>query len=66
MYLYTFNLIIMLLQSIRILRTEEGRKLRAKHQSNVRYLRGKLMEAGISVEHTPSHIIPVFVSVFWH
>ncbi len=50
------------LKTVRILRTEEGRQLRELHQFNVRYLRRKLMEAGISVEHTPSHIIPVFVS----
>ncbi|KZS03430.1 5-aminolevulinate synthase [Daphnia magna] len=49
------------LETVRILRTEEGRQLRELHQFNVRYLRTKLMEAGISVEHTPSHIIPVFV-----
>jgi len=49
------------LASIRILKTDEGRQLRAKHQHNVRYLRQKLMAAGISVEHTPSHIIPVFI-----
>ena len=35
--------------------------LRAKHRSNVDYLRQKLMAAGVSVEHTPSHIIPVHV-----
>jgi len=50
------------LASVKILRSDEGRQLRARHQSNVRYLRQKLMDAGISVEHTPSHIIPVFVS----
>lgn len=49
------------LETIRILRTDEGRQLRELHQFNVRYLRNKLMKAGISVEHTPSHIIPVFV-----
>lgn len=58
---YDSHTLAMFPQTIRILRTEEGRKLRDKHQSNVRYLRRKLMEAGISVEHTPSHIIPVFV-----
>merc|ERR1719283_621198 len=47
--------------SIRILRSEEGRMLRAKHRANVDYLRQKLMTAGVSVEHTPSHIIPVHV-----
>jgi 5-aminolevulinate synthase len=49
------------LMSVRILRSDEGRELRARHQWNVQYLRKKLMEAGISVEHTPSHIIPVFI-----
>ena len=48
-------------EAVRVLSSEEGRHLRAKHQSNVRYMRTKLMEAGISVEHTPSHIIPVWV-----
>lgn len=49
------------LAAVRILRSDEGRELRAVHQSNVRYLRQSLMDAGISVEHTPSHIIPVYV-----
>merc|ERR1719315_896903 len=47
--------------SIRVLRSEEGRTLRAKHTHNVQYLRQKLVNAGLSVEHTPSHIIPVHV-----
>jgi len=47
--------------SIRVLRSEEGRMLRAKHRANVDYLRNKLVAAGVSVEHTPSHIIPVHV-----
>eukprot|EP00092_Neocalanus_flemingeri_P023840 GFUD01025865.1.p1 GENE.GFUD01025865.1~~GFUD01025865.1.p1 ORF type:complete len:533 (-),score=146.48 GFUD01025865.1:151-1749(-) len=47
--------------SIRVLRSEEGRMLRARHRANVDYLRRKLMDAGVSVEHTPSHIIPVHV-----
>jgi 5-aminolevulinate synthase len=47
--------------SIRVLRSEEGRMLRARHRANVDYLRQKLMSAGLSVEHTPSHIIPVHV-----
>lgn len=51
------------LTAVRILRSEEGRELRARHQANVRYLREQLMNAGISVEHTPSHIIPVFVRI---
>jgi 5-aminolevulinate synthase len=49
------------LTAVRILKSEEGRQLRATHQSNVKYLRNRLMNAGISVEHTPSHIIPVFI-----
>merc|ERR1712128_175960 len=47
--------------SIRVLRSEEGRMLRARHRANVDYLRQKLMATGVSVEHTPSHIIPVHV-----
>jgi len=47
--------------SIRILRSAEGRRLREKHQDNVAYLRNNLVQAGVSVEHTPSHIIPVHV-----
>lgn len=53
------------LTAVRILRSDEGRQLRARHQGNVRYLREQLMSAGISVEHTPSHIIPVFVSIYF-
>ncbi|XP_044741391.1 5-aminolevulinate synthase, erythroid-specific, mitochondrial [Chrysoperla carnea] len=47
--------------AIEILASEEGRELRAKHQSNVRYLRNQLMNYGFPVEHTPSHIIPIKV-----
>ena len=50
------------LASIRILRSEEGRILRAAHKANVSYLREKLFDLGLSVEHTPSHIIPVHVN----
>jgi len=49
------------LASVRILRSEEGRQLRARHQANVRYLRAALFKAGVGVEATPSHIIPVHV-----
>lgn len=45
--------------SISILRSEEGKALRLQHQENVRYLRTKLIQAGLPVEHTPSHIIPI-------
>ena len=47
--------------SIRILRSEENRQLRAQHISNVDYLIQKFMMAGVSVEHIPSHIIPAHV-----
>jgi len=49
------------LNIVKVLRSEEGRQLRATHQENVRYLRGKLLEAGLPVIHTPSHIIPIHV-----
>ena len=49
------------LASVRILRSEEGRQLRSRHQDNVRYLRSALFNAGVAVEATPSHIIPVHV-----
>ena len=50
------------LKSIEILRSDEGRELRARHGENVQYLRSKLFELGVAAEHTPSHIIPVHVS----
>merc|ERR1719412_2618048 len=49
------------LASVRILRSGEGRQLRAQHQVNVEYLRRSLFAAGVGVEATPSHIIPVHV-----
>ncbi|XP_050527444.1 5-aminolevulinate synthase, erythroid-specific, mitochondrial isoform X2 [Daktulosphaira vitifoliae] len=45
--------------AISVLGSEEGRLLRKKHQDNVRYLRQKLCSAGLPVESTPSHIIPI-------
>ena len=47
--------------SIQVLRSAEGRRLRAKHMANVDYLRQKLISAGLSVGHTPSHIIPIHI-----
>ena len=49
------------LASVRLLRSDEGRQLRAQHQYNVNYLRSALFAAGVGVEQTPSHIIPVHV-----
>lgn len=50
-------------EAVRILASDEGRILRAKHQDNVRQLRSKLVSAGLPVEHTPSHIIPIRVTI---
>ena len=47
--------------SIRILKSNEGRQLRAGHQANVSYMREKLFDLGIAAKHTPSHIIPIHV-----
>lgn len=52
-------------KSISILRSEEGKALRSRHQQNVRYLRSNLMAAGLPVEHTPSHIIPIKIGDPW-
>ncbi|XP_065316209.1 5-aminolevulinate synthase, erythroid-specific, mitochondrial-like isoform X2 [Gordionus sp. m RMFG-2023] len=47
--------------SIQILMSSEGVLLREKHQHNVKYLRNSLMQEGIPVLHTPSHIIPISI-----
>ncbi|XP_052780821.1 5-aminolevulinate synthase, erythroid-specific, mitochondrial-like isoform X1 [Mya arenaria] len=49
------------LASIKVLRSDEGRQLRFRHQEAVRYLRERLVEVGIPALHCPSHIIPVHV-----
>ncbi|GFR24074.1 5-aminolevulinate synthase, nonspecific, mitochondrial [Trichonephila clavata] len=54
------------LASIKILKSDEGRLLREKHQHNVKYLRKALREANIPVVHCPSHIIPVHVGNPWY
>lgn len=48
-------------QSVQILKSEEGRALRRKHQRNVKLLRQMLMDTGLPVVHCPSHIIPIRV-----
>lgn len=48
-------------KSVEILKSDEGRRLRGKHQESVRQLRAKLEEAGLPVEPSPSHIIPLHV-----
>ncbi|XP_053377709.1 5-aminolevulinate synthase-like isoform X3 [Mercenaria mercenaria] len=49
------------LASIKVLRSDEGRQLRFRHQEAVRYLRERLVQEGIPALHCPSHIIPVHV-----
>ncbi|KAK6176719.1 hypothetical protein SNE40_014963 [Patella caerulea] len=49
------------LASIKVLASEEGRELRAKHQENVKYLRDQLVSCGIPATHSPSHIIPIHI-----
>ena len=41
--------------------SDEGRSLRRKQQENVRELRSKLIDAGLPVMMSPSHIIPIHV-----
>ncbi|XP_020135954.1 5-aminolevulinate synthase, non-specific, mitochondrial isoform X2 [Microcebus murinus] len=50
------------LESVRILKSAEGRALRRQHQRNVKLMRQMLMDAGLPVVHCPSHIIPVRVA----
>jgi len=47
------------LTSIDILKSEQGEKLRRRHQSNSQKLRTKLVKEGFPVEFSPSHIVPV-------
>lgn len=65
-FIFTTSLPPMLLagarESIRTLKSEEGRMLRRNHQRNVKLMRQMLMDSGLPVVHCPSHIIPVRVS----
>jgi 5-aminolevulinate synthase len=47
--------------AIDISMSDEGRSLRRKQQENVRELRSKLIDAGLPVMMSPSHIIPIHV-----
>ena len=51
------------LKSVQILKSDEGRSLRIKHQESVRRLRESLVEVGLPVVPSPSHIVPLHVSV---
>ncbi|XP_045846992.1 5-aminolevulinate synthase, nonspecific, mitochondrial isoform X2 [Meles meles] len=65
-FIFTTSLPPMLLagalESVRILKSAEGRALRRQHQRNVKLMRQMLMDAGLPVVHCPSHIIPVRVA----
>ncbi|XP_012151586.1 5-aminolevulinate synthase isoform X1 [Megachile rotundata] len=47
------------LTAVEILASDEGRTLRAKHQKNVAYMKSILTSAGLPLEPSPSHIIPI-------
>ncbi|KAM8933966.1 5-aminolevulinate synthase, erythroid-specific, mitochondrial isoform 2-T2 [Pelodytes ibericus] len=49
------------LESVRVLKSEEGQLLRRAHQRNVKHMRQLLMDAGLPVINCPSHIIPIRV-----
>ncbi|MFN4025576.1 MAG: 5-aminolevulinate synthase [Hyphomonas sp.] len=49
------------LASIRKLRTDEGRRLRAIHQAKAAELKQKFRDAGLPVMESPSHIVPLLV-----
>lgn len=47
--------------SVAILKSAEGRDLRAEHRRRVDLVRRRLQEAGLPVADAPSHIIPITV-----
>lgn len=49
------------LASIEISRTDEGRALRFKHQLYAQIVKERLIEIGLPVMDSPSHIVPVMV-----
>ncbi|XP_010608401.1 5-aminolevulinate synthase, erythroid-specific, mitochondrial isoform X1 [Fukomys damarensis] len=49
------------LESVRVLKGEEGQALRRAHQRNVKHMRQLLMDRGLPVIPCPSHIIPIRV-----
>jgi len=65
-FIFTTSLPPMLLagarESVRTLKSEEGRGLRRQHQRNVKLMRQMLLDSGLPVVHCPSHIIPVRVA----
>lgn len=49
------------LTAVEILASHEGRSLRDRHQKNVAYMKSILTDAGLPLEPSPSHIIPIKV-----
>lgn len=49
------------LAAIEVSRSDEGRELRVKHQSFAKIVKERLLDAGLPVMDTTSHIIPVMV-----
>ncbi|XP_041859466.1 5-aminolevulinate synthase, erythroid-specific, mitochondrial [Melanotaenia boesemani] len=49
------------LESVRVLKSNEGQVLRRAHQRNVKHMRQLLMDKGLPVVNCPSHIIPIRV-----
>ena len=49
------------LAAVRLLRGPEGDALRARHQERAQRLRGLLTEAGLPVQHSDTHIVPVMI-----
>lgn len=47
------------LTAVEILASDEGRALRTNHQKNVGYMKSILSAAGLPLEPSPSHIIPI-------
>ena len=49
------------LAAIEVSRSDEGRELRAKHQLYAKTVKQRLIDAGLPVMNSPSHIVPVMV-----
>ena len=49
------------LAALEVCRSDEGRELRARHQMYASIVKKRLIDAGLPVMNTPSHIVPVMV-----
>ena len=49
------------LAAIEVCRSDEGRELRARHQMYAGIVKKRLIDAGLPVMNSPSHIVPVMV-----